>query len=115
MRMINAVIDVFFLFDLIVISRTGIIERRKENDERYVNFVTSNVMKRYLSGWFFVDLVATIPWKDVCALAYRYGFDMGLARWQWFTLELVRLVRSVRFAKMKKAVTRLEDVMQVGW
>ena len=115
MRMINAVIDVFFLFDLIVISRTGIIERRKENDERYVNFVTSNVMKRYLSGWFFVDLVATIPWKDVCALAYRYGFDMGLARWQWFTLELVRLVRSVRFAKMKKAVTRLEDVMQVRW
>ena len=61
-RMINAVFDVFFFFDLIVVFRTGIVERRKDNDERYVNFVTSNVMKRYLCGWFFVDLVATIPW-----------------------------------------------------
>ena len=81
-RMINAVFDVFFFFDLIVVFRTGIVERRKDNDERYVNFVTSNVMKRYLCGWFFVDLVATIPWKDVCALAYRAWRHI---RWFWLS------------------------------
>ena len=113
-RMINAVFDVFFFFDLIVAFRTGIVERRKENDERYVNFVTSNVMKRYLGGWFCLDLVATLPWKDMYTLAACDGFDMGLTSWQWRSLELVRLIRIFRYSRMKKTISQWEDIMQVG-
>ena len=114
MRILNAVFDVFFFFDLILVFRTGIIERRRENDERYVNFETSNVTKRYLGGWFCLDLVATLPWKNVYTLAARDGFDMGLTSWQWRSLELVRLIRIFRHSRMKKTISQWEDIMQVG-
>ena len=114
MRILNSCFDAFFCLDMVVVCRTGIIERRKENDERFISFITSHVVKRYLRTWFFIDLVATIPWKNVYEVAYHSGFNMGMASWQVRMLELVRLVRVVRIITMRKNLGRWEDVLQVG-
>ena len=61
LRILNSALDVFFWFDLILVFRTGVVQIKKENDERYISFAASHVTKKFLCGWFFLDLVATVP------------------------------------------------------
>ena len=114
MRIINFLFEIYFWLDMIVVFRTGIVHRREENDERYITFETSHVIKNYLGGWFCLDLVATIPWSDVYSVVYRSGCDLGFAPWQVRMLDLVRLIRSARFSRMSKTVSQWEDTVQVG-
>jgi hypothetical protein len=52
----NLVIDCLFLLDMIIIFNTAIID-----DELNIISDRSIIAKEYLSAWFWIDLVAILP------------------------------------------------------
>jgi hypothetical protein len=59
-KIVDYVIDVLFLFDIIIIFNTAFYDDEIELiDSRKVIFWT------YFKGWFFIDLFSCIPFDDL--------------------------------------------------
>jgi len=93
------VIDVLFLFDIVVNFRTGYFEKPPGRPARLVMDVQS-IRLRYLRFWFWVDLLALAPsvatkiWEGAVVVV---GDDNALQ-----VTELFRFVRVIRLLRLLK-------------
>ncbi|XP_072427745.1 potassium/sodium hyperpolarization-activated cyclic nucleotide-gated channel 1-like isoform X2 [Chiloscyllium punctatum] len=84
----NVASDTFFLLDLIVNFRTGIVV--EDNAEIILD---PNVIKwKYLKSWFIIDFISSIP-VDYIFLIIEKGFDSDVYK-------TARALRIVRFTKI---------------
>ena len=84
--------DFFFALDIFINFRTGYM------DEQQILHTSPNIVaKHYARGWFFIDLVSTIPFDKIVSL-FLDASDSDQLR----SLRLIRIVRLVRLAKLIK-------------
>lgn len=84
----NVVSDTFFLMDLVMNFRTGIII--EDNTEIILD--PERIKKKYLKTWFVVDFVSSIP-VDYIFLIVEKGMDSEMYK-------TARALRIVRFTKI---------------
>ncbi|XP_053228750.1 potassium/sodium hyperpolarization-activated cyclic nucleotide-gated channel 2 [Podarcis raffonei] len=84
----NVVSDTFFLMDLVMNFRTGIVI--EDNTEIILD--PERIKKKYLKTWFVVDLVSSIP-VDYIFLIVEKGIDSEVYK-------TARALRIVRFTKI---------------
>ncbi|XP_051977927.1 potassium/sodium hyperpolarization-activated cyclic nucleotide-gated channel 1-like [Xyrauchen texanus] len=84
----NVVSDTFFLMDLVLNFRTGIVY--EENTEIILD--PEKIKKKYLKSWFVVDFVSSIP-VDYIFLIVEKGIDSEVYK-------TARALRIVRFTKI---------------
>uniref|UniRef100_UPI00358E5FEC potassium/sodium hyperpolarization-activated cyclic nucleotide-gated channel 2-like n=1 Tax=Myxine glutinosa TaxID=7769 RepID=UPI00358E5FEC len=84
----NVVSDTFFLFDLALNFRTGIVV--EDNTEIILD--PGHIKRKYLRTWFLVDFVSSIP-VDYIFLIVESGIDTDMYK-------TARALRIVRFAKI---------------
>ena len=82
-NIINWIIDAFFLIDIILTFNTAIL-----NDEYEIILDRCEIAKDYLNFWFWVDLIAILPFDLI--------FSAG------GTAQLIRFLRLGRIAKILK-------------
>jgi len=94
---INYFIDFLFFIDILVIFNTGffdeylrVIENRKE------------IAKKYLTGWFIIDIIAIVPFDLMTVLDGNNA--NGMVRFAKIPrlYKLVKLTRLVRVFKLVK-------------
>ena len=88
------VIDALFFIDIIVVSRTAYF-----NEDEELVTVPHLIFFRYLKGWFFVDLLSSIPFDDILDVTGNYVPSEQL--------KLVRVIRFVRLFKVNQWLTLL--------
>uniref|UniRef100_A0AAQ5ZWV4 Cyclic nucleotide-binding domain-containing protein n=1 Tax=Amphiprion ocellaris TaxID=80972 RepID=A0AAQ5ZWV4_AMPOC len=84
----NVVSDTFFLMDLVLNFRTGIVF--EDNTEIILD--PKKIKKKYLKSWFIVDFVSSIP-VDYIFLIVEKGIDSEVYK-------TARALRIVRFTKI---------------
>ncbi|XP_034036159.1 potassium/sodium hyperpolarization-activated cyclic nucleotide-gated channel 1 [Thalassophryne amazonica] len=84
----NVVSDTFFLIDLVLNFRTGIVF--EDNTEIILD--PKKIKKKYLKSWFLVDFVSSIP-VDYIFLIVEKGMDSEMYK-------TARALRIVRFTKI---------------
>ncbi|KAI4829491.1 hypothetical protein KUCAC02_023531 [Chaenocephalus aceratus] len=84
----NVVSDTFFLIDLVLNFRTGIVF--EDNTEIILD--PNKIKKKYLKSWFVVDFVSSIP-VDYIFLIVERGMDSEVYK-------TARALRIVRFTKI---------------
>ena len=84
----NVVSDTFFLMDLVLNFRTGIVF--EDNTEIILD--PDKIKKKYLKTWFVVDFVSSIP-VDYIFLIVEKGIDSEVYK-------TARALRIVRFTKI---------------
>ncbi|KAM9797102.1 potassium/sodium hyperpolarization-activated cyclic nucleotide-gated channel 2 [Syngnathus typhle] len=84
----NVVSDTFFLMDLVLNFRTGIVF--EDNTEIILD--PNKIKKKYLQSWFVVDFVSSIP-VDYIFLIVEKGIDSEVYK-------TARALRIVRFTKI---------------
>lgn len=84
----NVVSDTFFLMDLVMNFRTGIVI--EDNTEIILD--PERIKKKYLKTWFVVDFVSSIP-VDYIFLIVEKGMDSEMYK-------TARALRIVRFTKI---------------
>lgn len=116
----NVVSDTFFLMDLVLNFRTGIVI--EDNTEIILD--PEKIKKKYLRTWFVVDFVSSIP-VDYIFLIVEKGIDSEVyktaraLRIVRFTkilslLRLLRLSRLIRYIHQWEEVRGGEDQGWVG-
>lgn len=91
---LNYLVDVLFGIDIIV----NFLSAYEENHRIEVRF--KNIFKNYISGWFFIDLVATFPTQILIKAEENTGVNK-LARLARLP-RLYRLFRVLRIFKIFK-------------
>ncbi|CAM9482725.1 unnamed protein product [Lampetra planeri] len=84
----NVVSDTFFLVDLVLNFRTGIVVE----DNTDIILDPRKIKRKYLRTWFLVDFLSSIP-VDYIYLIVQRGFDSDVYK-------TARALRIVRFAKI---------------
>ncbi|KAI0984507.1 hypothetical protein GJ496_008305 [Pomphorhynchus laevis] len=98
----NILSDIFFIFDIIINFRTGIIVNN------YVDEIILNpkqIAKHYLKGWFLVDLVSSFPIDYIFILLENKGSGYHLAR-TGRAIKAIRLFRLLSLLRLLR-VSRL--------
>jgi hypothetical protein len=88
---LESFIDIFFFCDIILNFFTGYID---ENNKLIMN--QKQIIKHYLSLWFWVDLLATLPFETILTLS---GKDAGEHIKLFALLKTPRLLRIGRILK----------------
>lgn len=98
-------VDVMFFLDMVVTFRTGLHDK---NDNTLI-YNTKLIAKNYLLGWFFIDLVSTIPFDEIVA-PFVHASKSALRSTKLIrTIRLVRLVKLMRILKFGRLRDKLED------
>ena len=88
-------VDGMFYADLLINFNTGVEE------PPYIIMDKGKIIKNYLGGWFWVDIVATVEWDIIAASIW------DLDRQAQQMMRLVRLMRTLRLAKASRLIFRL--------
>jgi len=104
---IDWVTDVIFFVDIIVTFRTAYLD-----DNMLLVTVPSMIKKKYLSFWFAIDLLSTIPIDKIVEFLLAADGSDGLR-----SLKLIRIIRLVRLLKLVKLLkidmSALEEVIEI--
>ncbi|XP_058616083.1 potassium/sodium hyperpolarization-activated cyclic nucleotide-gated channel 2 isoform X3 [Onychostoma macrolepis] len=109
----NVVSDTFFLMDLVLNFRTGIVY--EENTEIILD--PEKIKKKYLKTWFVVDFVSSIP-VDYIFLIVEKGIDSEVyktaraLRIVRFT-KILSLLRLLRLSRLIRYIHQWEEYKQV--
>ena len=101
-------VDMFFLCDIVLNFRTGIVlvgdagQIRRVDDKRFIAM-------SYVKGWFFIDLVAVLPYSYIELIFSDTGEKEGSGQQIFKALRLVRLAKLLRLTKMLPLLRRLDD------
>ena len=93
---INAIIDVFFILDILINFRTSYVN---ENTSEEI-FNVRKVAIKYLKSKFTIDFLASIPF-DYIALIFKTGNNSE------FIFELFSLLKLVRVLRLSRLITHL--------
>ena len=110
----NVVSDTFFLMDLVLNFRTGIVI--EDNTEIILD--PERIKKKYLKTWFVVDFVSSIP-VDYVFLIVEKGIDSEVyktaraLRIVRFT-KILSLLRLLRLSRLIRYIHQWEEV-RVPW
>lgn len=108
----NVVSDTFFLMDLVMNFRTGIVI--EDNTEIILD--PERIKKKYLKTWFVVDFVSSIP-VDYIFLIVEKGMDSEVyktaraLRIVRFT-KILSLLRLLRLSRLIRYIHQWEEVRQ---
>lgn len=102
----NYFITALFFADIVFTFRTPLPV--DDSGDGRVTTVPSTLLRRYVAGSLFIDLVSTIPFDDIVAAAARGGGSDDGASSAKLTrvLRLIRLVRLIRLARLS-SLTRM--------
>uniref|UniRef100_A0A3B5B3V2 Hyperpolarization activated cyclic nucleotide gated potassium and sodium channel 2 n=1 Tax=Stegastes partitus TaxID=144197 RepID=A0A3B5B3V2_9TELE len=109
----NVVSDTFFLMDLVLNFRTGIVF--EDNTEIILD--PKKIKKKYLKSWFVVDFVSSIP-VDYIFLIVEKGIDSEVyktaraLRIVRFT-KILSLLRLLRLSRLIRYIHQWEEVRRV--
>eukprot|EP01083_Nonionella_stella_P083707 231517_1 len=89
-------IDIFLLFDIVLNFRTGYIDKYD-----HLHIITSPVMiaKKYLSSWFWLDLISSLPFEFVIPLLIHEE-DTRFSEF----VKVLRIFRLLRGLKMLRVL-----------
>uniref|UniRef100_A0A3Q2DTH8 Uncharacterized protein n=1 Tax=Cyprinodon variegatus TaxID=28743 RepID=A0A3Q2DTH8_CYPVA len=110
----NVVSDTFFLMDLVLNFRTGIIIE----DNSDIILDPETIKKKYLKTWFIVDFISSIP-VDYIFLIVEKGIDSEVyktaraLRIVRFT-KILSLLRLLRLSRLIRYIHQWEEVRQVN-
>ncbi|XP_071555412.1 voltage-gated delayed rectifier potassium channel KCNH8 isoform X2 [Temnothorax nylanderi] len=99
----DVVVEVLFIFDIVLNFRTTYVSRKGE--------VVSNsrsIAVNYVKGWFFVDLVAALPFDFLYASDVYSGEDSAHSN-----IHLVKLTRLLRLARLLQKMDRYSQYSAV--
>ena len=111
----NVVSDTFFLMDLVLNFRTGIVI--EDNTEIILD--PEKIKKKYLRTWFVVDFVSSIP-VDYIFLIVEKGIDSEVyktaraLRIVRFT-KILSLLRLLRLSRLIRYIHQWEEVSGSAW
>ena len=97
----NYAIDLFFLAELIVNFNTAF-----EDEDKEIVDSRKEIAKRYLSGWFVIDIVSILP-LDIILLAFVEGSGSDA--------QVNRMIKMGKFSKLYKLIkiTRLFRLLKL--
>lgn len=110
----NVISDTFFLMDLVLNFRTGIVF--EDNTEIILD--PDKIKKKYLKTWFVVDFVSSIP-VDYIFLIVEKGIDSEVyktaraLRIVRFT-KILSLLRLLRLSRLIRYIHQWEEVGRVS-
>ena len=93
---IDYIVDSLFACDILLNFRTGYFDERNT-----LVMDTKKITNRYMSGWFFIDVVATFPFE---LLALMFGIDAGS------NVTLFSLFKTPRLLRMGRILKFLENM-----
>ncbi|XP_077257347.1 eag-like K[+] channel isoform X4 [Temnothorax americanus] len=99
----DVVVEVLFIIDIVLNFRTTYVSRKGE--------VVSNsrsIAVNYVKGWFFVDLVAALPFDFLYASDVYSGEDSAHSN-----IHLVKLTRLLRLARLLQKMDRYSQYSAV--
>ena len=80
------------------------MQRHLDNE---VIFEPNEIRKTYIKGWFFIDLISSIPW-DVLISSFM---DADQTSFQGVRmLKILKLIKLLRITRLAKAVQQWEEV-----
>lgn len=100
---LNIVIDFFFMADLILNFNTGYFQ----DLDQVLVMDRRRIAWTYLKGWFFIDLVSSIPFDLILISATSNGSSTaGRLPKLLRVLKITRLLRLLRVTKMARYLTK---------
>jgi len=104
------VIDVLFAIDIILNFNTTYDPSPDDVFENILEEKRTNIACRYLTFWFWIDLVATVPFDLLLGLAVSQKSSNFLTIRLIRTVRFLRLLKLVRLVKLKRIVELLDDL-----
>merc|ERR1712106_255753 len=101
--------DIWFLTDILLNLRTGIVMDDSEMD---VIFDPVEIRKAYVKSWFAIDLASSIPWDVIIGGLFTTGSDFE-AEHATFTcfLKVVTILKLLRVTRLAKAIRNWEELL----
>ena len=96
------VVTVFFT-DMVLNFRTGYVE------EGEVILSPRKIARKYISGWFVVDLLSTIPWDVLFCTFTECGAEAIRASAALTALRIFKLLRLLRLLRVTRAFKYIEQ------
>ncbi|KOO24573.1 cyclic nucleotide-binding protein [Chrysochromulina tobinii] len=106
MWIMDAVVDIFFMVDLLLTFVTATYITNPKTSEEVLTRNPRLIARKYLRGWFIIDLASSLPIHTALTLAY-FGCDANLVEGTGAP-SLVKLVRILRVVKLLKLVRILK-------
>jgi len=95
--------DIWFVFDIMLNFRTGILD--SDNSRDSVNMNPADIRRQYLSTWFFIDLLATVPFDEI-------GSKMlDVAR----ILKILKLLKLLRLGRFVRFLHKWEEILSIDY
>jgi potassium voltage-gated channel Eag-related subfamily H protein 7 len=101
----NRIFDFVFLIDIYVGLKSAYLDH--DRGEWVTNRVI--VAKRYLKGWFCIDVVTLVPW-DVIAFCMERGSDDGAVG----NTRILRLLKIAKIAKLMRIIKAAKVFHQIA-
>lgn len=118
---VDFAVDALFIVDIVVSFRTAII--RRQHGDMWILTRPLNIAKRYIRGFFLVDLIASFPFELVI-MQYcvpnadesdNVGSSSVISRGSRILklFKIVRILRLLRVAKLHQFMSKIRDVLQL--
>lgn len=114
---LNAISDTIFIIDIFLNFRTGIVD---PNNTEEVILDKKVISRKYLHGWFVIDLVSSIPFD----YAYFIASSTGVTKQSLIKAsralrilklaKLLSLLRLLRVSRLVRYIKRFEEVGTAG-
>ena len=102
MFLINRAMDLVFLMDISIQFLTAYTDPKTDKIIRN----HKKIMIHYLSSWFFLDLISTIPWEMAGLLFKSDSSDVALLQ----VLRLLRLARLLKLLRLLRANRKIKQL-----
>ena len=107
---LNLAIDGLFAVDIILSFRTAY--HSTEDDAMMISL--PHIASNYLKGWFTIDIISTVPFDEIVAVALGSGgTSLGFTKLVKI-IRLLRLFKMARLLKLGRYVTKLEDASGIS-
>ena len=106
----EAVVDVYFIFDIAFNFRTAIFDK-----EGVLELDTAVISRQYVKGWFGLDVLACLPVTYIeLILNPGDGAGKGSKMKAFKIIRLLRLTKMLRVARIKRIFQRYEEQFAAG-
>ena len=103
LEVFNRITDILFAIDIILTFNTALI---RGNDQIITN--RSQISRHYLKGWFWADLIATLPLDQIGKIVYApMAENIGMVFKFMRIFKAVRLLRLIKLIKIFKDRKRM--------
>jgi hypothetical protein len=101
----ECLVSVIFVFDLLFSFSTAHLV-----DDSYWEVRRGHIAAKYLGGWFWIDMPASIPWEIFDLIGVAASDNARMLR----LMRMFRLVRLLRLLKIKQYMIALEEQYSIN-